>query len=94
MRKEIEKAREILGISKAITEREVKKIYRNLVKKWHPDINKTKEAHEMMQRINWAFKVIMKHEFGKIDVWEDYQKWWFKQFGNDPIWNPNYDGRT
>ena len=85
----MEKARKILGILKSATEQDVKNRYRELVKKWHPDTNKSKEAHNKMQEINHAFKIIMKEKFGKIDPWEDYHMWWWKQFGNDPIWG-NY----
>ena len=89
MTKELDQAGEILGISKSATEEEVKKKYRALAKKWHPDVNPTQEAHKKMQEINKAYELIMKEKFGKIDVWEDYQKWWYKQFANDPIWG-NY----
>ena len=87
--KELEKARKILGISKSATEDEVKRVYRALARKWHPDTNKTKKAHNKMQEINHAFQIIMEEEFGKIDPWEDYGKWWWKQFSNDPVWG-NY----
>lgn len=87
--KEIEKARKILGITKSASENEVKRIYKSLVKKWHPDINKTKEAKNKIQKINHAFQIIMKEQFNKIDPWGDYHIWWWKQFGNDPIWG-NY----
>lgn len=87
--RELEKARKILGITKSSTENEVRRIYKSLVKKWHPDINKTKEAKTKMQDINHVFQKIMKEQFGKIDPWEDYHLWWWKQYGNDPIWG-NY----
>lgn len=87
--KKIENARKILDITKSATEQEVKRIYKSLVKKWHPDINKTKQAHAKMQEINHAFTIIMKEEFGKIDPWKEYHIWWWKQYGNDPIWG-NY----
>jgi hypothetical protein len=87
--KELDKARKILGITKSSTENEVKRIYKSLVKKWHPDTNKSKQAETKMQEINHAFQTIMKEQFGKIDPWKDYHIWWWKQFGNDPIWG-NY----
>ena len=85
----IEKARKILDISKSATGEEVKKAYKVLAKKWHPDANKTKEAQAKMQEINHAFEIIMKEKFGLIDPWEDYANWWYMQFSNDPIWG-NY----
>ncbi|MBW2984532.1 DnaJ domain-containing protein [Candidatus Woesearchaeota archaeon] len=87
--KKLEKARKMLGIPKSATEREVKLVYRGLARKWHPDINSTEEAQNKMREINYAFQVIMEGQFGKVDAWEDYTKWWFEQFGDDPIWG-NY----
>ena len=82
---EIGHARKILGISNSATESEVRKKYKELVKKWHPDINNRGEAHEKMKEINHAFELIMKNEFGVLDVWKDYDKWWFQQFKNDSL---------
>jgi predicted CoA-binding protein len=82
----LKQAREILGLAKKSNKEEVKKKYRDLAIKWHPDINYKKEAHEKMQEINRAFKMVMKDEFGVIDPWNDYDAWWRKQYGNDPLW--------
>ncbi len=86
---ELNKARKILGISKDAKVEEVKKRYKDLAKKWHPDINKNQESNNIMKEINQSYELIMKQEFGIIDPWEDYPKWWWKQYGNDPCWgNP------
>jgi hypothetical protein len=90
MKSRISEARKTLGISKSSTKGEVKKRYRELVKKWHPDVNKTEEAGRRIKQINKAFETVMKGVFDDIDPWEDYHKWWLKQYGNDPIWG-NYD---
>ena len=48
---------EILEIDPdAITQDELKLAYRNLAKKYHPDINKSPEALTMMQIINNAYE--------------------------------------
>lgn len=50
---------EILGISKNASEDEVKKAYRKLAKKYHPDMNSgDKEAEAKFKEINEAYEVI------------------------------------
>jgi len=33
---------------------------------------------------------LMKEEFGILDFWEDYNRWWWRQYGNDPLWGNYY----
>ncbi len=86
----IDAARSLLDISRQDGPEEAKKQYREMAKIWHPDINKTEEAHARMQEINEAFALLMKEEFGILDWWEDYNRWWWRQYGNDPIWGNYY----
>ena len=86
---DLKKAREILEIENNYSKVEIKRRYKELAKKYHPDLNNSKEAHDLMLEINKAYETVMKKEFDIIDPWKDYQKWWQKQFGNDPLWgNP------
>ncbi len=48
----------ILGIPRNATQEEIKKAYRRLVLKYHPDRNKTKEAEEKFKEINEAYAVL------------------------------------
>ena len=41
-----------LGVSKDATESEITKAYRKLARKYHPDINKTKEGEEKFKDIS------------------------------------------
>lgn len=88
--REVDNARQLLGIPKNGTADDVKKKYKDMAKIWHPDINKSEEAHAKMQEINKAFVLLMKEEFGILDWWEDYNRWWWRQYGNDPIWGNYY----
>jgi len=49
---------ETLGVSENATHSEIKKAYRQLAKKYHPDINKTQEAEEKFKEINAAYEVL------------------------------------
>jgi len=49
---------ETLGIKRDASEAEVKSAYRKLARKYHPDVNKTKEAEEKFKEINEAYEVL------------------------------------
>ena len=54
---------EILGVSKTATNDEIKKAYRVLAKKYHPDLNPgDKEAEEKMKEVNQAYDVLSNEE--------------------------------
>jgi len=48
----------ILGINKNASQDEIKKAFRNLAKKYHPDINKEKDAEAKFKEANEAFQVL------------------------------------
>ena len=49
---------ETLGISRSASDSEIKSAYRKLARKYHPDVNKTKEAEEKFKEINEAYEVL------------------------------------
>lgn len=49
---------EILGVSKSASDDEIKKAYRKLSKKFHPDINKEADADEKFKEIAEAYEVL------------------------------------
>lgn len=49
---------EILGVKRDATESEIKSAYRKLARKFHPDVNKTKEAESKFKDINEAYEVL------------------------------------
>lgn len=51
----------ILGISPTASEDEIKKAYRSMAKKYHPDVNNgSPEAEQRMKEVNEAYSTIMK----------------------------------
>ncbi len=49
---------EILGVSRDADTAAIKSAYRKLARKYHPDVNKTKEAEEKFKDINEAYEVL------------------------------------
>ena len=49
---------EILGVSRDADASAIKSAYRKLARKYHPDVNKTKEAEEKFKEINEAYEVL------------------------------------
>ena len=49
---------EVLGLQKGATDAEIKKAYRQMAKKYHPDVNKAADAEEKFKEINEAYEVL------------------------------------
>lgn len=48
----------VLGVSKNATQEEIKKAYKQLAKKYHPDISKEEGAEENLKKVNEAYSVL------------------------------------
>ena len=49
---------EVLGVSRNATQEEIKKAYRNLARKLHPDVNKAPDAEERFKEVKEAYDVL------------------------------------
>ncbi|MBP7635488.1 molecular chaperone DnaJ [Candidatus Ozemobacteraceae bacterium] len=49
---------EVLGVAKNADEAELKRAYRTLARKYHPDVNPAKEAAEQFKEINEAYQIL------------------------------------
>jgi DnaJ-class molecular chaperone len=96
---EITKARKVLGINEVATLQEVKNRYRELLKKWHPDLSdenkdmrreKTIEiihAHRLL--LNYCEQYRFSFSREEVEKYISPEEMWAKRFGQDPIWG-NY----
>lgn len=67
---------EVLGVSKGASEDEIKKAYKSLAKKYHPDLNKDdKSAEEKFKEVNEAYAVLSDSE----------KRSRYDQFGHDGV---------
>ena len=92
---EIDQARKNFELGEKATLEEIKRAYRRLSKKWHPDKCKKGDqdiCHEKMKGINKAREIILKYiedyrySFQEeIFMEDDPDKRWKAQFGNDPF---------
>ena len=54
-----------LGVNKNASDDEIKSAYRQMAKKYHPDLNKTPEAAEKFKDINEAYQILGSEESKK-----------------------------
>jgi len=50
---------DILGITKTTQRDEIKRAYRRMARRYHPDLNSSPEAHDLMQKLNTAYQRIL-----------------------------------
>jgi len=63
---------ETLGISEKASAEEIKKAYRKLARKYHPDVNKDEEAIDKFKEINAAYEVLSdKKKKDEYDLYGD-----------------------
>ena len=69
----------ILGIGKDASQEEIKKAFRKLARKYHPDVNKDRNAEEKFKEINEAHEVLSdpekRQKFDQFGAhWQQYQR--------------------
>ncbi|VDD91265.1 unnamed protein product [Enterobius vermicularis] len=72
---------EILGLKKGASAKEIKKAYYQLAKKYHPDVNKEKDANVKFQEVSEAYEVLS----------DDTKRAQYDQFGAGPFYQQSPD---
>lgn len=74
---------EVLGVSKTATDDEIKKAYRTLAKKYHPDVCKEPDAEAKFKEVQEAYEVLS----------DSTKRQQYDQFGHDgPMGGAGFDG--
>jgi curved DNA-binding protein len=69
-----------LGVSPSASADEIKKAYRRLARKYHPDINKDKDAEEKFKEINAAYEILS----------DEQKKAQYDQYGDSMFGGQNF----
>ncbi|HXZ96441.1 MAG TPA: DnaJ C-terminal domain-containing protein [Burkholderiales bacterium] len=81
----------ILGVARDASAEEIKKAYRKLAHKYHPDVSKEPNAEEKFKEVGEAYETLKDHEkrsaydqLGRYQPGQDFQPPpdWAKQFGD------------
>lgn len=78
---------QILDVKRGATEAEIKSAYRKLARKFHPDVNKTKDAEQKFKDLNEAYEVLS--DKSKRQRYDSLGANW--QGGSDYTPPPGYD---
>jgi len=83
-----------LGVAKTASEEEIKKAYRKLVRKYHPDVSKEADAQKKTQEINEAYGVLGDAEkraaYDELGRGQQYRAG--QEFRPPPDWGRGFGG--
>lgn len=83
-----------LGVAKTASEEDIKKAYRKLVRKYHPDVSKEADAQEKTQEINEAYGVLGDAEkraaYDELGRGQQYRAG--QEFRPPPDWGRGFGG--
>lgn len=82
---------EVLGVQRTATQEEIQRSYRKLARKFHPDVNKAKDAEEKFKEINEAYEVLKDPE--KRQKYDQLGANWKagQEFRPPPGWDVHFD---
>ena len=82
---------ETLGVARSATEADIKSAYRKLARKYHPDVNKEKDAEERFKEVGEAYAVLKDTE--KRAAYDQMGSNWKsgQDFTPPPNWNEGFE---
>src|SRR4051812_4292396 len=79
-----------LGVARGVSDEDLKKAYRKLARKYHPDVSKEADAKEKFQEVSEAYETLRDKEkraaydnLGRFDAGQDFRpsEDWVHRFG-------------
>ncbi len=85
---------QMLGVARTATADEIKKAYRRLARKFHPDVSKEKDAEEKFKQVQEAYEVLKDPE--KRAAYDQLGSDWKngQQFRPPPDWGSGFEFRS
>lgn len=82
---------EVLGVPRTATKEEIQRSYRKLARKYHPDVNKAKDAEEKFKEVTEAYEVLKDPE--KRQKYDQLGANWKagQEFRPPPGWDVHFD---
>ncbi len=81
----------VLGVGREASAEEIKRSYRKLARKYHPDVSKEKDAEEKFKEVQEAYEVL--HDPKKRTAYDQLGKDWRagQQFRPPPDWGQRFE---
>ena len=63
---------DVLGVDRTATEADIKRAYRGMARKYHPDVNRDDGAEERFKEVNEAYEVLSDADKARVVGWAPY----------------------
>lgn len=71
----------VLGLKVGASEEEIKKAYKSLAKKYHPDKNSDAGAEEKFKEIGAAYEILKSQDRYILEIWSEFRMGYKRCFG-------------